>query len=87
MAVSRATITLFALIIATALSSLAAWQGDYKASLAIGAITIVVAALKMWLIAYEFMEVRTAPLILRVFISGWVVIVTISLLAIHSFSI
>lgn len=82
---SRATGVLFILLSATGLTAIVAWPGSDTAPLYISIATIGIAALKMRLIAFEFMEVSTAPLILRVFITGWLSIVTAALITLYHF--
>lgn len=80
---SRDTIVLALLIAATAASALIAGSGNQPASLLTGAMTIAIATFKMRVIAYEFMEVASAPLILRVFITSWLLIMTAMLILIY----
>lgn len=81
---NRASGVLFILLAATALTSIVAWPGSNVAPLYIGIATIGIAAFKARLIAFEFMEVGTAPLILRVFITGWITIVTLALMTLYA---
>ncbi|MEJ7932850.1 cytochrome C oxidase subunit IV family protein [Sphingobium sp. AN558] len=83
MLVNRETFILSMLLLATAATALVAWPGGSEQSLLISVSTIAIAAFKMRLIAYEFMEVRTAPLILRIFITVWLVAVPLTLVALY----
>ncbi|WP_422785782.1 cytochrome C oxidase subunit IV family protein [Rhizorhabdus argentea] len=82
---SRATGVLFILLAATGLTAITAWPGSNIAPLYISIVTIGIAAFKIRMIAFEFMEVGTAPLILRVFVMGWLAIVTAALITLYNF--
>ena len=82
---SRATGVLLILLSATGLTAIVAWPGSDIAPHYISIAAIGIAAFKIRLIAFEFMEVRTSPLVLRSFITGWLTIVTAALITLYHF--
>jgi hypothetical protein len=81
----RATGAWVLLIIATGVTW---WLGtDHEAKAAGGrilvAMAIPVAFLKVYLIGWEFMEVRTAPRALRAVFGAWVAVLTFALVAVY----
>lgn len=67
---SKETLAFLVLLSATAISGLIAWPGLLSSPYFVAACTVIIAAFKMHLIAFRFMEVQHAPRILRFFFTG-----------------
>ena len=79
---NRITVVWLALIVATGLSWESAHLGTIDARLLTTAV-LVVAFLKVRYIGLEFMELRCAPVALRIIFEAWVAVVCAALLAVY----
>jgi len=83
--VNRLTVTWSALVILTLLS-FTVLQGFQPYQLA-GAAVIVVAFVKARLVGLEFMELRKAPLVLRLMFETWIVLICSTIVAVSMQSV
>ena len=72
---SRVTVIWLVLVLATLLSWSAGTGVGHLSARAAGVVAILVAFVKARFVALDFMEVRSAPLALRLFVEAWIVLV------------
>lgn len=72
---SRITVIWLLLVLATLLSWSAGTGVGHLSARAAGVVAIIVAFVKARFVALDFMEVRSAPLALRLFVEAWIVLV------------
>lgn len=58
-------------------------RADGFVGLAAGAATLVIAYLKQRLVILDFMELRHAPLVWRLALEGWLLVVSLIMLAVY----
>lgn len=80
---NRAAGVLLILLAATAITAVVAWPVSNIDPIHVSIATVGIAAFKIRMIAFEFMEVSNAPLVLRVFVTSWIAIVTATLMTLY----
>lgn len=77
----RVTISWLVLVTVSILS----FESSLFGSKAAGAIVVAIGLIKAWIVGSEFMEIRNAPLFMRVIFLSWLLILGIVLLSVFYF--
>ncbi len=65
--------------------SILSFESSLLESKAAGAIVIAIGLTKAWIVGSEFMEIRTAPLFMRIIFLSWLLILGMVLLSVDYF--